>query len=105
MSSQAGISSGRAVSSASGGTTPRPLLGHPPERLLACERLLAQPVPALVKAALVVVRPLGRDVVRRVRRPRREVHEERLVAPQRLLLADPADRLVGHVLGGAGALP
>ena len=34
----------------------------------------------------------------------REVDEERLVGHQRLLLADPADRLVGHVLGEVVAL-
>jgi hypothetical protein len=32
------------------------------------------------------------------------VHEERLVGHQRLLLADPLDRLVGHVLGEVVAL-
>src|SRR5207249_3402430 len=30
---------------------------------------------------------------------RGEIHEERLVRRQRALLADPGDRLVGHVLG------
>ena len=40
----------------------------------------------------------------RVRRAGREVDEERLVRHQRLLLADPADRLVGHVLGEVVAL-
>ena len=34
----------------------------------------------------------------------REVHEERLVGHQRLLLAHPPDRLVGHVLGEVVAL-
>ena len=96
MSSQAGISGG-----------PRGQLGvgrDHAELLLARERLLAQRVPALVELALVLRRPLRRDVVRRVRRARREVDEERLVGHQRLLLADPPDRPVGHVLGEVVAL-
>ena len=40
----------------------------------------------------------------RVRRAGREVDEERLVRHQRLLLLDPVDRLVGHVLGEVVAL-
>ena len=42
--------------------------------------------------------------MRRVRRARREVGEERLVGHERLLLADPVDRAVGHVLGEVVAL-
>ena len=90
MSSHAGISLWRAVSSA--------VLRDDAELLLPREGLLAQLVPALVELALVLVRPFLRDVVRRVGRARREVDEERLVGDERLLLADPADRLVGHVL-------
>ena len=67
------------------------------ELLLAREDPLALGVPAVVELAGVLVRPFLRDVVRRVRRTRREVHEERLVGHQRLLLAHPLDRLVGHV--------
>ena len=89
MSSQAGISSWRGVSSRVG-------RDHA-ELLLAREGPLAQRVPAVVELARVLVGPLLRHVVRRVRRARREVREERLVGHQRLLLADPADRLVGHV--------
>ena len=74
------------------------------ELLLARERLLAELVPALVELALVLGRPLGRDMVRGVRRARRVVDEERLVRHQRLLLADPVDRVVGHVLGEVVAL-
>ena len=96
MSSQAGISSGRAVSSASAGITP--------SSLLAGEGPLAQRVPAVVEPALVLVRPLGRHVVRRVGGAGREVGEEGLVGHQRLLLADPVDRPVGHVLGEVVAL-
>ena len=75
------------------------VLGDHPELFLARERLLAQLVPAAVEAALVLGRPLRGNVVRRVSRTRREVGEERLVGHQRLLLTDPRDRLVGHVLG------
>ena len=74
------------------------------ELLLARERLLAQLVPALVELALVLRRPLRPHVMWRVCRSRREVDEERLVAHQRLLLTDPVDRFVGHVLGEVVAL-
>ena len=74
------------------------------ELLLAREDLLAQLVPALIELALVLVDPLLRHVVRRVAGARREVHEERLVGHQRLLLAHPLDRLVRHVLGEVIAL-
>ena len=96
MSSQAGISLWRAVSWQSAGMTP--------ELLLPGEGLLAQLVPALVELALVLVRPLLRHVVRRMGRAGREVDEERLVGRERLLLADPVDGLVGHVLHEVVAL-
>ena len=70
-----------------------------PELLLAGEALLAQPIPPLVEAAPVLVGPLLGNVVRGVGGARREVDEERLVRHQRLLLADPVDGPVGHVLG------
>jgi hypothetical protein len=78
--------------------------GHDSELLLPSQGLLAQRVPALVEAPLVLVRPLCRDVMRSVRRSRCEVHEERLVGHERLLLARPLDRLVGHVRGEVVAL-
>ena len=92
-----------------GGDLGRPLgqlrvLGHDAELLLAGERPLAERVPPLVELALVLVRPLRRHVMRRVRRTGREVDEERLVGHERLLLPDPVDRLVGHVLGEVVAL-
>src|SRR5688572_30212118 len=37
-------------------------------------------------------------MVRRVRRPRGKVNEERFIGSKTLLLADPRHRLVGHVL-------
>ena len=78
--------------------------GDHAELLLTGERLLADRVPAGVEAALVLGAPLLRRVMRRVRRARREVHEERLVGHQGLLLTDPGDRLVGQVLGEVVAL-
>ena len=78
--------------------------GDDPQLLLAGEDLLPQPVPALVEAALVPVRPLGGDMVGGVGGPEGEVDEERLVGHQRLLLTHPVDRPVGHVLGEVIAL-
>jgi hypothetical protein len=77
---------------------------HDSKLLLPFEDLLPQRVPAPVETALVPVRPLGRHVVRRMRGARGEVNEERLVRHQRLLLANPADRLIGHVRGEVVAL-
>ena len=71
--------------------------GDHPELLLAREDPLPLGVPPVVELTRVLVRPLLGHVVRRVRRAGREVHEERLVTHQRLLRADPLDRLVGHV--------
>ena len=78
--------------------------GNHAELLLARKGFFADLVPALVELALELVDPLLRYVVRRVRGAGREVHEERLVGHQRLLLAHPPDRLVGHVLGEVVAL-
>ena len=96
MSSHAGISSWRAVSSASAGMTPSSFW-----RANVRSRCASQPSSNLPG---VLVGPLLRHVVRRVGRARREVDEERLVRHQRLLLADPADRPVGQVLGEVVAL-
>ncbi len=72
--------------------------------LLALERLLTDLVPALVELPLVLRRPLGRDVMRRVGRARRVVDKERLVRHQRLLLTDPVDCTIRHVLREVVAL-
>ena len=72
--------------------------------LLPGDGLLAQLVPALVELALVLVGPLLRHVVRRMGRAGREVDEERLVGREGLLLTDPGDGLVGHVLHQVVAL-
>ena len=78
--------------------------GDDAQLLLSCERLFAQLVPALIELALVLLDPVLRHVVRRVAGARSEIHEERLVGHQRLLLARPLDRLVRHVLGEVVAL-
>ena len=74
------------------------------EFLLPCEGFLAQLVPALVELAFVLVRPLLRHVMRRVRRAGREVGEKWLVRHERLLLPDPFDCLGGHIVGKVIAL-
>src|SRR5262245_33161744 len=58
------------------------------------EGALAHLAPAIVELTLVLVRPFLRDVVWGVRRPWCEVHEERLIGRECLLLAGPGDRLV-----------
>ncbi len=75
-----------------------------PEFLLAFEGDLALRVPAVGELALVLLDPLRGYVVGGVGGTRREVHEERLVGQQCLLLARPVDRLVGEVLGQVIAL-
>ena len=74
------------------------------ERLLPLEDLRPQRIPPGVEAAPVAVDPVVRCLVRRVGRAGREVHEERLVGQQRLLLAHPGDGVVGHVLREVVAL-
>ena len=91
-----GISSGRAVSSQSAGITPSSFW-----RAKVSSRSASQPAS---KRPLYLSDHSFGHVVRRVRRARREVHEERLVGHERLLLAHPRDRLVGHVLGEVVAL-
>ena len=75
-----------------------------PQLLLPGERALPLRVPAVVELALVPVGPLLGDVVRGMRGSRREVHEERLVGHQRLLLPHPAHGPVGEILGEVVAL-
>ena len=74
------------------------------ELLLPGKRLLAELVPPLVELAFVLIRPLLGHMMRSVGRARREIGEERLVRHQRLLLADPLDRLIRQVLGQVIAL-
>ncbi len=74
------------------------------ELLLPGERFLAQLVPAAVELAFVFVRPFLRDMMGRVRCARREIHHERLVRHQRLLLTHPGDGAIGQILGQRIAL-
>jgi hypothetical protein len=67
---------------------------HDAQLLLAGQRLLAHRVPSPVEPTPVLVRPLLRNVVRGMGRAGGEVDEEGLVGHERLLLADPGDRLV-----------
>ena len=96
MSSQAGISSGRAVSSASAGMTPSFFW-----RANVSSRSLSQPWSNL--PLYFSIHSFG-TWCGAWRRAGREVHEERLVGHQRLLLADPLIALFGHVLGEVVAL-
>ncbi len=80
------------------------ILRNDAQFFLAGEDLFAQLVPALIELAFVLVGPFLGDVVRGVGRARREVHEEGLVGNERLLLPDPVDGLVGHVLHQVVAL-
>ena len=77
---------------------------HDAQLLLPGERLLAELVPATVELAFVFVRPFLRNVMGRVGRARREIHHERLVRHQHLLLAHPGDGAIGEVLGERIAL-
>ena len=69
------------------------------ELLLPGEGLLSDLVPPLIELAPVLSRPFFGHVVGGVGRSGCEVDEERLVRHQRLLLTDPLDGLVRHVLG------
>ena len=68
------------------------------QRLLPFEGLLAEHVPALVELAAVLLAPLDRDLVRRVRAPGRVVDEPRLLLVLGAHLVQPAHRLVGQVV-------
>ena len=74
------------------------------QRFLAGEGLLAQRIPAGVELALVLVGPFPGHMVRGMGRAGGEVAEERLVRRKGLLLLDPADGLVRHVLHQVVAL-
>ena len=63
------------------------------------ERALAPGIPTVVEPAHVRLDPLGRHLMRRVHRARREPREERLPRCRLLLVAQHADRLVGEIFG------
>jgi hypothetical protein len=71
--------------------------GKTPQLLLALEHELAVLLVAHVELPLVGLDPLARGVVRRVRRARAEVHEERLLGRDHPRVLDELDRLVGEV--------
>ena len=73
--------------------------GDPPRLLLSREHALAVGVPAVVELPFVAIRPVLEDVVRAVRGARRPVKKERLVRGERLVLAQPVDRVIGQVFG------
>ena len=77
---------------------------HDAELLLVRERLLAHRLVAHVEAALELLDPLRRRVVRRVAGAGRVVEEERLLRRDRLGVADELERLVGDVVGEVVAL-
>ena len=87
---QARTHSGRGVSTVPSGTMP--------DAHWRGEQLLPPGVPSLVEHAAVGVDPLGRDVVRGVHRPEREVQEEGLARRSLLLVLHHADGLIGQVL-------
>ena len=68
------------------------------QRLLPFEGLLAEHIPALVELAAVLLAPLDRDLVRRVRAPGRVVDEPRLLLVLGAHLVQPAHRLIGQVV-------
>jgi hypothetical protein len=73
-------------------------LGDDAQLLLPGQGLLPVGVPPHVELALVAVGPLRPDMMRRMHRPESEVGQPRLLRGYRLVLSDPADRLVGKVL-------
>jgi hypothetical protein len=73
-------------------------LGDDAQLLLPGQGLLPVGVPPHVELALVAVGPLRPDMMRRMHRPEGEVGQPRLLRGDRLVLSDPADRLVGKVL-------
>ena len=70
-----------------------------PHLLLPRQGLLPHRLITGVEAALELVGPFLRDMVRRVGRAGRVVQEERLVRRDRLRVRDELDRLVGDVVG------
>ena len=74
------------------------VLRYQAELLLTFEDALADRFVALVEAALVLVDPLLRRVVRRVPGAGAEVHEERAVGRDLLRVGDHGDRTVDQVL-------
>ena len=73
------------------------VLWDPAFFLGALEYPLPVVIPAVVELAGVAVGPLLHDVVRAVQAAAGPVHEERPIGLQRLVIAQPVDRVVGQV--------
>ena len=73
--------------------------GDDSQLFLTGEGTLPLHVPSVVERTLIFVAPLLGDVVGSMGRSWSEVHEERLVRHERLLLTHPADGSIGQVLG------
>ena len=72
-------------------------LGHDAHGLLTSQCFFTQCVPAVSKAALVLIPPLHGNMMRRMNGSRRVVDEERFIGCHGLLETHPGDRLVGHI--------
>ena len=81
----------------------RALRNHP-QLQLPREPLLPHLVPAHVELPAVLLDVLRRRLMRRVRRPRREIQEERLPRIDRLLIAQKAHRAIDQILRQVVAL-
>src|ERR1017187_4414901 len=78
--------------------------GYPPLCLRALQCPLPVDIPAVVELPAVLISPLLHDVVRAVQAARGPVHEKRLVGLHGLVLAQPADGVVGQVRAEVVAL-
>ncbi len=75
------------------------VLGNDSQFFLLGERALPLGVPSVVEFALVLGAPFGGHMMWRMGGPGRVIDEEWLVRHQCLLLSDPLDGVIGHVLG------
>ena len=80
------------------------VLGNPALVLGALENPLPVGIPAVVELPGVAVGPFLHDVMRAVQAAAGPIHEERPIGLQRLVVAQPVDRVVGQVLREVVAL-
>ena len=71
--------------------------GHDAHGLLPSQCFFPQCVPAVSKAALVLIPPLHGNMMRRMNGSRCVVDEERFIGCHGLLETHPGDRLIGHI--------